>query len=72
MKKSRRRCIYHLPYIIQLSRKKIKNDPNVKKSTSQAGDISLDAGMKFESYPIKTVGEDAFYSYLPISLFQNV
>ena len=25
--------------------------------------IILDACVKFENYPIKTVGEDAFYSY---------
>ena len=25
--------------------------------------LILDASMKFENYPIKTVGEDAFYSY---------
>ena len=35
----------------------------VEKSTSQVSDIILDACMKFHNYPIKTVGEDAFYSY---------
>ena len=34
-----------------------------KKRTSQVSDIILDACMKFQNYPIKTVGEDAFYSY---------
>ena len=34
-----------------------------KKSTSQVSNIMLDASMKFQNYPIKTVGEDAFYSY---------
>ena len=34
-----------------------------KKSTSQVSDIMLDACMKFQNYPIKTVGGDAFYSY---------
>ena len=35
----------------------------VKKSTSQVGDIILDTCMKFQNYPIKTVGGDAFYSH---------
>ena len=35
----------------------------VKKSTSQVSDIILDACMKFQNYPIKTVGGDAFYRY---------
>ena len=35
----------------------------VKISTSQMSDIILDACMKFQNYPIKTVGGDAFYSY---------
>ena len=34
----------------------------VKKSTSQMSDIIPDACMKFQNYPIKTVGGDAFYS----------
>ena len=34
-----------------------------KKRTSQVSDIILDACMKFQNYPIKTVGGDAFYSY---------
>ena len=32
-------------------------------STTQVSDIILDAYMQFENYPIKTVGEEAFYSY---------
>ena len=35
----------------------------VKKSTSKVSNIILDACVEFENYPIKTVGEDAFYSY---------
>ena len=35
----------------------------VKKSTSQVSDIMLDACMKFQNYPNKTVSGDAFYSY---------
>ena len=41
-------------------RKKYKNDSIVKRSTNQAADIIPDACMKFENYPIKTVGEYAF------------
>ena len=44
-------------------RQKFKNSPIVKKSTSQVSDIILDACIKFENYPIKTVGEEEFYSY---------
>ena len=36
---------------------------NRQKSTSQLSDVILDACMKYETYPIKIVGEDAFYSY---------
>ena len=35
----------------------------VKKSTSQVSDIMLNACMKFQNNPIKTVGGDTFYSY---------
>ena len=35
----------------------------VKKSTSKVSDIILDACMKFQNYPIKIVGGDAFYSH---------
>ena len=34
-----------------------------KKSISQVSNIILNACVEFENYPIKTVGEDAFYSY---------
>ena len=44
-------------------RQKFKNSPTVKISTSQVSDIILDACMKFQNYPIKTVGGDAFYSH---------
>ena len=43
--------------------KNSKKNLIVKISTSQLVDIILDACMKFENYPIKTVGLDAFYSY---------
>ena len=54
--------LYHY-FKISKIRQKFKNNPIVKKSTSQVGDMILDACMKFENYPIKTVGVDAFYSY---------
>ena len=54
--------LYHY-FKISKIRQKLKNGPIVKKSTSQVSDIILDACIKFESYPIKSVGEEAFYSY---------
>ena len=51
--------LYHY-FKISKIRQKFKNNSIVKKSTSQ---IILDACIKFESYPIKSVGEEAFYSY---------
>ena len=52
----RRRCIYHLPYIIPLFQN-FKTSPKIKKrsqkSASQAGDITLDASIKLKNYPIK-------------------
>ena len=56
---------YILYYYFKVSkiRQKLKNSPIVKKITRQVSDIILDACMKFENYPINTVGEDAFYSY---------
>ena len=53
--------LYHY-FKISKIRQKFKN-PIVKKSTSQVSDIILDACMQYESYPINTVGEEAFYSY---------
>ena len=56
-------CSYYISYnYFQISqiRQKFKNNPIVKKCTSQMNKIILDACMKFENYPIKTVGEDAF------------
>ena len=44
-------------------RQKFKNDQIVKKSMSQMRDIIFVACIKCKSYPIKTVGEDAFCSY---------
>ena len=54
---------YHILYHYFKNVKNTKNRPIVKRSKSQADDIILDACMKFERYPIKTVGEDAYYSY---------
>ena len=54
--------LYHY-FKISKIRQKFKNSPIVKKSTTQVSDIILDACMQYESYPIKTVGEEAFYSY---------
>ena len=39
---------------------KFKNDPIIKKSTSQVANLVVNICVKFESYPIKTVGEDRF------------
>ena len=54
--------LYHY-FKISKIRQKFKNSPIVKKSTSQVNNIILDACVEFENYSIKTVGEDAFYSY---------
>ena len=54
--------LYHY-FKISKIRQKFKNCPIVKKSTRQVSNIILDACVEFENYPIKTVGEDAFYSY---------
>ena len=55
--------IYHTIISKFQNFKKFKNSPIVKKSTSQVSDIMLDACMQFENYPMKTVGEEAFYNY---------
>ena len=47
----------------QIFAKKFKNSPIIKKGTTQVSDIILDTCMQYENYPIKTVGEEAFYSY---------
>ena len=44
-------------------RQKIKKYSDRQKSTNQVSDIMLDACMQFENYPMKTVGEEAFYNY---------
>ena len=49
--------------IISKFQKIAKNSMIVKKSTSEVSNIMLDACMKFQNYPIKIVGGDAFYSY---------
>ena len=53
---------YHY-FKISKIRQKFKHSPIIKKSRSKACDIILDASVKYESYPIKTVRGDAFYSY---------
>ena len=54
---------YNIISKFQKFAQKFKNNPIVKKSTSQAADIIHDASMEFEHYPIIIVGEDAFFSY---------
>ena len=56
--------LYHY-FKIPKNRQKFKNSSMVKKkkNTSQMSDIILDACMKIQNYPNKTVGGDAFYSY---------
>ena len=54
--------LYHY-FKISKIRQQFKNNPIVKKSTSQVSDIILDACIKLENYPIKSVGEEALYSY---------
>ena len=54
--------LYH-HFKISKIRQKFKNSPIVKISISQVSDVMLDACMQFENYPIKTLGEEAFYSY---------
>ena len=54
--------LYHY-FKISKNRQKFKNSSMVRKSTSQMSDIILDACMKFQNYPMKTVGGDAFYSH---------
>ena len=44
-------------------RQKFKNSPIIKKNTTQVSNIILDTCMQYENYLIKTVGEEAFYSY---------
>ena len=57
---------YHILYnYIKMSKicQKFKNSLIVKKSTSQVSDIIVNAYMQFENFPVKTVGEEAFYSF---------
>ena len=54
--------LYHY-FKISKNRQKFKNSSMVKKSTSHMSDIILDACIKFQNYPIKTVGGDAFHSH---------
>ena len=53
---------YHY-FKISKIRQKFKSDPIIKTSISKAYDIILDACVKYENYPIKTVREDTFYSF---------
>ena len=68
-------AFYSYYTIISKSRKFAKNSKifrSSKKSTTQVSDIILDACMQYENYRVKTVGEEAFYSYhYTIPLFQN-
>ena len=54
---------YNIISKFQKIAKNTKMVRSVKNSTSQVSDIILDTCMKFQNYPIKTVGGDAFYSY---------
>ena len=51
-------------------RQKFKNSPIIKKSTTQVSNIILDTCMHYENYPIKTVGEEAFYNYILYDYFK--
>ena len=56
-------CSYYISYHyfkISKIRQKFKNSPIVKKSTNQVTDIIVNSCIKFESYPINTVGGDRF------------
>ena len=61
--------LYHY-FKISKIHQKFKNSSIVKKSTSQVSNIILDACMQFENYPIKTVGVEAFYSYILYHYFK--
>ena len=62
--------LYHY-FKISKIRQKFKNNPIVKKSTSQVSDIH-DASMEFDHYPIISVGGDAFFSYYMLNhYFKN-
>ena len=54
--------LYHY-FKISKIRQKFKNSPIVQNSTISVSDIILNACMQYENYPIKTEGEEAFYSY---------
>ena len=54
---------YNIISKFQKNHQKFKNIPIVNKSTSQVADIIFNVCMKFENYPMKTVSDDAFYSY---------
>ena len=52
--------LYHYFKILEI-RQKFKNDPIVTRSTSQVANLVVITWIKFESYPIKTVGGDKFW-----------
>ena len=54
--------LFHYFKISKISQK-FKNSLIVKKITSQVSDIIVDARIQFENFPIKTVRDEAFYSY---------
>ena len=56
---------YTLYHYLKVSKilQKFKNSPIVRKRTTQVSAIILEACMQYESHPIKTVGEEAFYIY---------
>ena len=65
--------LYHY-FKISKIRPKFKKGSIIKESTSKTYDIIINACVKYENYLIKTVGEDAFYSYYIgpiITLFRN-
>ena len=64
------RYIIHHYFKISKIRQKFKNSPIVKKITTHVSNIILNACMHYKNYPNKTVGVEAFYTYI-IPLFQN-
>ena len=56
--------IYYTDYFkISKIRQIFKKSSIVKKSTSLVSNVIIDVCTQYENYPIKTVGEEAFYSY---------
>ena len=61
--------LYHY-FKISKIRQKFKNSQIVKKSTTQVSDIILDTCIQYKNYPIKIVGEEAFYNYILYDYFK--